>query len=37
MQEESDQFDFSQYSYVVDAVDTVAAKLEIIQQAKKAG
>jgi tRNA A37 threonylcarbamoyladenosine dehydratase len=33
----SDQFDFSQYSYVVDAVDTVTAKLEIIQQAKKAG
>lgn len=33
----SDQFDFSQYSYVVDAVDTVSAKLEIILQAKKHG
>lgn len=29
-------FDFTQYSYVVDAVDTVTAKLEIILQAKKA-
>lgn len=30
----ADQFDFSEYSYVVDAVDTVTAKLEIIQRAK---
>ncbi len=30
-------FDFSQYSYVVDAVDTVSAKLEIIQKAQAAG
>ncbi len=37
MEDESDQFDFSQYSYVVDAVDTVSAKLEIILQAKKHG
>lgn len=28
-----DQFDFSQYDYVVDAVDTVTAKLQIIQEA----
>ena len=30
------QFDFSQYSYVVDAVDTVTAKLALITAAKKA-
>lgn len=35
--ENSSAFDFSKYSYVVDAVDTVSAKLEIISQAKKAG
>lgn len=28
------EFDFSEYSYIVDAVDTVTAKLEIIMQAK---
>ncbi len=33
--ETADQFDFSDYSYVVDAVDTVTAKLEIIQRAKE--
>ncbi len=33
----ADQFDFSEYSYVVDAVDTVTAKLEIIQRAKACG
>ena len=32
--ENSDEFDFSQYDYVVDAVDTVTAKIEIIQKAK---
>ncbi len=32
----SDEFDFSQYTYVVDAVDTVTAKLEIIMKAKEA-
>ena len=32
-----DQFDFTQYDYVVDAVDTVTAKLELITQAKAAG
>lgn len=30
-------FDFAQYDYVVDAVDTVTAKLEIIMRAKAAG
>ena len=33
----ADQFDFSSWSYVVDAVDTVSAKLEIIQRAKACG
>lgn len=31
------QFDFSYYDYIADAVDTVAAKLDIIERAKKAG
>jgi tRNA A37 threonylcarbamoyladenosine dehydratase len=35
--ENADSFDFSDYSYVVDAVDTVTAKLEIIQRAKSSG
>lgn len=33
----SDEFDFSEYDYVVDAVDTVAAKIEIIMKAREAG
>jgi len=32
-----DTFDFSQYSYVVDAVDTVTAKIELVLEAQKAG
>lgn len=35
--ETADQFDFENYSYVVDAVDTVTAKIEIILKAKQAG
>lgn len=35
--ETQDQFDFTQYDYVVDAIDTVAGKLAIIENAKKAG
>ena len=31
------QFDFTQYDYVVDAVDTVSAKLDLVMQAQKAG
>ena len=31
------QFDFSQYDYVVDAIDTVTGKLALIAQAKEAG
>ncbi len=32
-----DQFDFSQYDYVVDAVDTVTAKLTLVCEAKEKG
>lgn len=35
--ENSGQFDFSEYDYIVDAVDTVTAKIEIIVNAKKKG
>lgn len=31
-----DQFDFSEYDYVIDAIDTVTAKLCLIEEAKKA-
>ena len=34
--ENANQFDFSSFDYVVDAVDTVTAKLEIIMRAKQA-
>ena len=33
----ADQFDFTQYDYVVDAIDTVTGKLELVEQAHKAG
>ena len=33
----ADQFDLTQYDYVVDAVDTITAKLHIISEAKAAG
>ena len=32
-----DIIDFSRYDYVIDAIDTVASKLSIIEEAKKAG
>lgn len=35
--ETAEKFDFTQYSYVVDAVDTVTAKIHMILQAKEAG
>lgn len=35
--ETRDQFDFTKYDYVVDAIDTVTGKLELIVQAKEAG
>ncbi|MBR2525432.1 tRNA threonylcarbamoyladenosine dehydratase [bacterium] len=34
--ENADEFDFAQYDYIVDAIDTVVGKLEIIERAKKA-
>lgn len=34
--ENSGSFDFNGYSYIVDAVDTVSAKIEIIKKAKEA-
>jgi tRNA A37 threonylcarbamoyladenosine dehydratase len=33
----ADQFDFTQYDYVVDAIDTVTGKLELIMQARASG
>lgn len=36
MPETSGEFDFTKYDYVVDAIDTVSGKLELIEQAKKA-
>lgn len=35
--ETRDEFDFSDYDYVVDAVDTVTAKIQLVLQAKEAG
>ena len=35
--ETRDQFDFSQYDYVADAIDTVAGKLALAEQARDAG
>lgn len=35
--ERSEEFDFSKYDYVVDAVDNVTAKIDIICKAKEAG
>jgi tRNA A37 threonylcarbamoyladenosine dehydratase len=33
MPETADQFDFTQYDYIVDAIDTVKGKLELVRQA----
>ncbi len=35
--ETADQFDFSQYNYIIDAIDTVTGKLQIISRAKECG
>lgn len=35
--ETSGEFDFTQYDYVVDAIDTVTGKIQLILQAKEAG
>lgn len=34
--ETAEQFDFSQYDYVIDAIDTVGGKIELVMQANKA-
>ncbi len=34
--ESSGEFDFTKYDYVIDAIDTVSGKLELIEQSKKA-
>lgn len=35
--ETAKEFDFAQYSYVVDAIDTVTGKIQLVMQAKEAG
>ncbi|MBO4976247.1 MAG: tRNA threonylcarbamoyladenosine dehydratase [Lachnospiraceae bacterium] len=35
--ETRDEFDFSRYSYVIDAVDTVTAKIQLVLEAQNAG
>ena len=35
--ETKDQFDFSQYDYIVDCIDTVTGKIQLVMQAEEAG
>jgi tRNA A37 threonylcarbamoyladenosine dehydratase len=35
--ETKEEFDFSQYSYIIDAVDTVTAKIQLVIEAENAG
>ena len=35
--ETADQFDFSQYDYIVDCIDTVTGKLQLVERAAQAG
>jgi tRNA A37 threonylcarbamoyladenosine dehydratase len=35
--ETADQFDFTQYDYIVDAIDTVTGKLQLVKAAQEAG
>ena len=35
--ENADEFDFESYDYIVDAIDTVSAKIELVLRADKAG
>lgn len=35
--ETANEFDFSKYDYVVDAIDTVSGKIELVMQAQRAG
>lgn len=37
MPDTADQFDFTEYDYIIDAIDTVTGKIEIIMRAKAAG
>ena len=37
LEENKDEIDFSKYDYIVDCVDTITAKIEIIKKAKEAG
>ena len=37
MPDTRDRFDFSQYDYIVDAIDTVTGKIEMVLQANEAG
>ena len=37
MPDTADQFDFSAYDYVVDAIDTVTGKLQLVEQAYRTG
>ncbi|MBO4540320.1 MAG: tRNA threonylcarbamoyladenosine dehydratase [Clostridia bacterium] len=37
MPETAEQFDFKQFDYVIDAIDTVTGKIELVLQAQKAG
>jgi tRNA A37 threonylcarbamoyladenosine dehydratase len=37
MPDTADNFDFTQYDYIVDAIDTVTGKMEIIKRAKAVG
>lgn len=37
MPDTADQFDFTQYDYVVDAIDTVTGKIQLVMAAKEAG
>lgn len=37
MPDTANLFDFSQYDYIIDAIDTVTGKIEIIMQSKNAG
>ena len=35
--ETAEQFDFSKYDYIVDAIDTVSGKIQLVMQARQAG
>lgn len=37
MPDNSSEFDFTQYDYIIDAIDTVTAKIELVMKANEAG